>query len=414
MRLGLISALFLAVLLSSCGGRQTASADGGDTVPFRYAQLLQLVRHDGYTVATIRHPWRQDAVLHRYVLVPADAPARDGSPAAPVPEGSPAVPVPEGSPAAPVPEGFPEGTVIRTPLRRSVVFTTVHCSLLSMLHREASVAGVADLKYIKAPYVQEGVAAGRIVDCGDGMSPVIEKIIDLHPDALLLSPFENSGGYGQLEEIDIPIVECAEYMEPSPLGRAEWVRFYGLLYGCEHEADSLFALVDSSYHALRHTVMSESRNPVMSESRHPDTAPKTSVLVDKVTGSVWYVPGGRSTIGQMLSDAGARYPWASDDRSGSIALPFETVLERAGDCDVWLLRYSGQQPLTRQQLLSEHRGYNQFRSFREGRVYGCNVEQSMFYEDSPFRPDLLLSDFIKILHPDIPDLPALRYYHKVE
>ena len=387
MRLGLISALFLAVLLSSCGGRQTASADGGDTVPFRYAQLLQLVRHDGYTVATIRHPWRQDAVLHRYVLVPADAP---------------------------VPEGSPEGTVIRTPLRRSVVFTTVHCSLLSMLHREASVAGVADLKYIKAPYVQEGVSAGRIVDCGDGMSPVIEKIIDLHPDALLLSPFENSGGYGQLEEIDIPIVECAEYMEPSPLGRAEWVRFYGLLYGCEHEADSLFALVDSSYHALRHTVMPESRNPVMPESRNPATAPKTSVLVDKVTGSVWYVPGGRSTIGQMLSDAGARYPWASDDRSGSIALPFETVLERAGDCDVWLLRYSGQQPLTRQQLLSEHRGYNQFRSFREGRVYGCNVEQSMFYEDSPFRPDLLLSDFIKILHPDIPDLPALRYYHKVE
>ena len=379
--------ILLTVLLSSCGGRQTASADGGDTVPFRYAQLLQLVRHDGYTVATIRHPWRQDAVLHRYVLVPADAP---------------------------VPEGFPEGTVIRTPLRRSVVFTTVHCSLLSMLHREASVAGVADLKYIKAPYVQEGVSAGRIVDCGDGMSPVIEKIIDLHPDALLLSPFENSGGYGQLEEIDIPIVECAEYMEPSPLGRAEWVRFYGLLYGCEHEADSLFALVDSSYHALRHTVMPESRNPVMPESRNPATAPKTSVLVDKVTGSVWYVPGGRSTIGQMLSDAGARYPWASDDRSGSIALPFETVLERAGDCDVWLLRYSGQQPLTRQQLLSEHRGYNQFRSFREGRVYGCNVEQSMFYEDSPFRPDLLLSDFIKILHPDIPDLPALRYYHKVE
>ena len=405
MRLSLISALFLAVLLSSCGGRQTASADGGDTVPFRYAQLLQLVRYDGYTVATIRHPWRQDAVLHRYVLVPA---------AAPVPDGSPAAPVPDGSSAAPVPEGFPEGTVIRTPLRRSVVFTTVHCSLLSMLHREASVAGVADLKYIKAPYVQEGVSAGRIVDCGDGMSPVIEKIIDLHPDALLLSPFENSGGYGQLEEIDIPIVECAEYMEPSPLGRAEWVRFYGLLYGCEHEADSLFALVDSSYQALRHTVMSESRNPVMSESRHPDTAPKTSVLVDKVTGSVWYVPGGRSTIGQMLSDAGARYPWAADDRSGSIALPFETVLERAGDCDVWLLRYSGQQPLTRQQLLSEHRGYNQFRSFREGRVYGCNVEQSMFYEDSPFRPDLLLSDFIKILHPDIPDLPALRYYHKVE
>lgn len=369
----LIYLIFAAVLLSSCGGQMRSSADGGDTVRFRYAQLLSLVRYQGYTVATIQHPWRQNAVLHQYVLVPADSV---------------------------VPEGLPEGTLIRTPLRRSVVFTTVHCSLLSMLHREGSVAGVADLKYIKAPFVQAGVDSGRIMDCGDGMSPVIEKIIDLHPDALLLSPFENSGGYGQLSEIDIPIVECAEYMEASPLGRAEWVRFYGLLYGCEHEADSLFALVDSSYNALtQHSTLNIQHS---------------STLLDKVTGSVWYVPGGRSTIGRMLADAGADYPWASDEHSGSVALPFETVLERAGECDVWLLRYSGKVPLTRNQLLSEHRGYNQFRAFREGRVYGCNVELSMFYEESPFRPDLLLSDFIRILYPDALPHHELRYYHEVK
>lgn len=350
-----------------------SSADGGDTVRFRYAHLLGLVRHQGYTVATIHHPWRQNAVLHQYVLVPADSA---------------------------LPEGLPEGTVIRMPLRRSVVFTTVHCSLLNMLHREGSVAGVADLKYIKAPFVQAGVDSGRIVDCGDGMSPVIEKIIDLHPDALLLSPFENSGGYGQLSEIDIPIVECAEYMEPSPLGRAEWMRFYGILYGCEHEADSLFAVVDSSYNAMKRLVANISH--------------RTSTLVDKVTGSVWYVPGGCSTIGCMLSDAGADYPWADDDRSGSVALPFETVLENAGESEVWLLRYSSKRPLTRQLLLSEHRGYNQFRAFREGRVYGCNVELSMFYEESPFRPDFLLSDFIRILHPDALPNYELRYYHLVE
>jgi iron complex transport system substrate-binding protein len=350
-----------------------SSADGGDTVRFQYAQLLNLVRYQGYTVATISHPWRQDAVLHQYVLVPADSA---------------------------LPELLPEGTLIRTPLCRSVVFTTVHCSLLNMLHCENSVAGVADLKYIKAPFVQAGVNSGHIMDCGDGMSPVIEKIIDLHPDAMLLSPFENSGGYGQLEEIDIPIVECAEYMEASPLGRAEWVRFYGMLYGCEHEADSLFAVVDSSYNALKQQISGIKQ--------------QTSSLLDKITGSVWYVPGGRSTIGCMLADAGADYPWAADEHSGSVALSFETVLERAGESDVWLLRYSGQQKLTLQQLLSEHRGYSQFRSFREGRVYGCNVEQSLFYEESPFRPDLLLSDFIRILHPDVLPHYPLRYYHLVE
>ena len=133
-----------------------------------------------------------------------------------------------------------------------------------------------------------------------------------------------------------------------------------------------------------------------------------------MTGSVWYVPGGRSTIGRMLSDAGAQYPWASDVHSGSVALPFETVLERGGECSVWLLRYSGRQPLSRQQLLGEHAGYNQFRAFREGRVYGCNVELSLFYEESPFRPDWLLADFIRILHPDALPHHALRYYHLVE
>ena len=379
----LLVILCSALLLSSCGRQTAAPQEEGDTVRFRHAQLLSVVRHEDYTVATIRHPWRQDAVLHRYVLVRADRP---------------------------LPDPLPEGTLLRTPLSRSVVFTTVHCSLLQMLHRQEAVAGVADLKYIKAPYVHDGVRSGRIADCGDGMSPVIEKIIDLRPDALLLSPFENSGGYGRLEEIDIPIVECAEYMEPSPLGRAEWMRFYGMLYGCEREADSLWAVVDSSYHRLRSDVR---RLKADANSQPSALSPQPYCLVDKVTGSVWYVPGGHSTIGRMLSDAAADYPWADDEHSGSVSLPFEAVLERGGDCRVWLLRYSGREALTRRQLLSEHRGYQQFRAFREGRVYGCNVELSAFYEETPFRPDWLLTDFIAILHPEMLPNYTLRYYHPV-
>jgi len=386
----LLVILCSALLLSSCGRQTAAPQEEGDTVRFRHAQLLSVVRHEGYTVATIRHPWRQDAVLHRYVLVRADRP---------------------------LPDPLPEGTLLRTPLSRSVVFTTVHCSLLQMLHRQEAVAGVADLKYIKAPYVHDGVRSGRIADCGDGMSPVIEKIIDLRPDALLLSPFENSGGYGRLEEIDIPIVECAEYMEPSPLGRAEWMRFYGMLYGCEREADSLWAVVDSSYHRLKADVRrlkADANSQPSTLSPQPSALnPQPSCLVDKVTGSVWYVPGGHSTIGRMLSDAAADYPWADDEHSGSVSLPFEAVLERGGDCRVWLLRYSGREALTRRQLLSEHRGYQQFRAFREGRVYGCNVELSAFYEETPFRPDWLLTDFIAILHPEMLPNYTLRYYHPV-
>ena len=223
--------------------------------------------------------------------------------------------------------------------------------------------------------------------------------MDVKPDVILLSPFENSGGYGKVEDLDIPLVECAEYMERSPLGRAEWMKFYGMLFGEEARADSLFAVVDSSYHAL------------CSLAREAGVG--RSVLIDKIVGSVWYVPGGHSTIGRMVQDAGGRYPWNADEHRGSLSLPFETVLERAGDADVWMYRYNSDHDMNRQELLSEHRGYDQLKAFRQGEIYACNVEKSLFYEESPFRPDFLLSDFIQILHPDITNLPPLRYYKKL-
>ena len=380
----------LSLFTSSCGGRQTtASQEAGDTVVFKYATQLSIVRHKDYTEVVVKNPWKEGKILHSYLLVPDSIDPQDISLTS------------YHSPLT--------STIVRTPLRRSVMFTTVHCAMLMSFGCEQSIAGVADLKYIKIPWIHEQVKAGRITDVGEGMSPVVEKIIDQRPDALFLSPFENSGGYGRLEEIGIPIIECAEYMEPSPLARAEWLRFYGMLFGCEARADSLFAVVDSSYNALK----ALAGNHKVQSSKFKAQSSST-VLLDKVTGSVWYVPGGRSTIGQMIQDAGGDYPWADDDHSGSVSLPFEAVLEKAGEADVWLFRYSSDHDITPAELLSEHHGYDQFKAFRSGEIYGCDVERSLFYEESPFRPDWLLGDYIHILHPDIPNLPPLRYYKKVK
>lgn len=371
IRLSLLS--LAAVLLSSCGGQAVRPQEDCDTLSLKYSTLLTIVRHDGYTVAEIKNPWKEGSTLHTYVLVP-----RDGK----------------------VPDGLPQGTVIRTPVQRAAVFTTVHCSLLTTLGCSDAIAAVADLKYIKVSSVHERVKQGKAVDCGGGLNPVVEKIMDVRPEVIMLSPFENSGGYGKVEDIGIPLVECAEYMEHTPLGRAEWMKFYGLLMGKEQETDSLFAVVDSCYHALK------------GQTRQAGVG--RSVLVDKIVGSVWYVPGGRSTIGQMIADAGGRYPWADDEHGGSLSLPFETVLEQGGEADVWLYRYSGDHRTTYRELLSEHRGYDQLRPFRQHQVYGCNVELTPFYEETPFRPDYLLSDFIRILHPEMTNLPPLRYYQKLD
>lgn len=369
-----IKLFILAVLLSACGGaKKSAPAQAnGDAVAFKYATQISIEKFDGYSVASIKNPWKEGMTLHRYILVPADQE---------------------------IPNHIPSGTIIRTPLKHAVMFTTVHCAMLMEFGKQNCIAGVADLKYIKIPWIQEQVAKGHISDVGDGMSPVIEKIIDEHPDALFLSPFENSGGYGKLEDIDIPIIECADYMEASPLARAEWLRFYGMLFGCEERATALFESVDNNYQQLK-TLAAKAKT-------------KPTVLIDKVTGSVWYVPGGKSTIGQMIKDANGQYAWSDDEHSGSISLPFETVLERSGEADVWLFRYSGNHDITYDELLSEHHGYDQFSAFKNRVAYGCNVERSSFYEEAPFHPERLLSDFILMLHPEVNTLTSLRYFKPV-
>lgn len=372
----LLYSCIVVAFLSCGGGNRPDSQTEGDSLAYKYSTLLTIVEHDGYTVADISNPWKPGKRLHRYYLVPRT------------------------SDISHLPSDISDGTIIEVPIQRAAVFTTVHCALLTELGMGSHIVGVADSKYIKVPYIQQQIQAGRIVDCGNGLNPVVEKIMDVKPEVIMLSPFENSGGYGKTEEIGIPLIECAEYMETSPLGRAEWMRFYGLLFGVGEKADKLFHAVDSSYTALKQQAEKAG------EGR--------SVIVDKVVGSVWYMPGGRSTIGQMLMDAGARYPWASDNQSGSLALPFETVLERGGESDVWMLRYSSDHDWNYDELLSGHHGYSQLKAFRNREVYGCNVEQSHFYEDTPFHPDRLLSDFIQILHPDIIGLPPLRYYKKLK
>lgn len=375
MKIRLLLYSCFAVALLSCG-RRTASEPqtAGDSLTFKYSTLLSIAEYDGYSVATIRNPWKPGKTLHQYILVPRDA--------------------------ASTPAVSTAGTVIEVPIQRAAVFTTVHCALLTELGLGDRIVGVADSKYIKVPYIQQQIKAGRIVDCGNGLNPIVEKIMDVKPEVIMLSPFENSGGYGKTEEIGIPLIECAEYMETSPLARAEWMRFYGLLFGVGDKTDRLFQQVDSNYTALKQQAVK--------------AGPGRSVIVDKVVGSVWYMPGGRSTIGQMLLDAGADYPWATDTQSGSLALPFETVLERGGEADVWMLRYSADHDWDYRELLSGHHGYSQLRAVRQQQVYGCNVEESRFYEDTPFHPDRLLNDFLQILHPDIIGLPPLRYYKKLK
>lgn len=373
-----IAVCTFSFLFPSCGGeRNRVSLSVGDTLDIRHASHLQVVECPGYTVVILRNPWDTLKTLHSYVLVPqgkeVDA------------------------------DTLPEGTVVRVPLQRSAIYTAVHCGLVTELGALDAVAGVCDAEYIHQPEVQQRLHQGTVVDLGNGQSPDIERMIDLRPDALLLSPFENSGGYGRVDGLGVPIIECADYMETSALGRAEWMRFYGRLYGRANEADSLFALVEADYKRWK--------------QRAQACAERPTVFADLPAGSsAWYVSGGGSTIGRMYADAGARYLFADNTDSGSTPYSFETIYEKARGADIWLIRYHAPQDRTYRSLAAEFEPYTHFAAYKNRRMYGCNTAFSHFYDEVPFHPERLLAEFACIFHPELcsDSTSALHYYTPLE
>ena len=419
----IFGALLALLVLTACqGGKTTAGeAEEGDTLKMKYAKLLTIVKHGEkgtaslnndaedadyqYAEVNVANPWKAGTLLHRYILIPK---GKEGD------ETVARLALQRTSGM-----GCTTGTV-RTPVERSAVFIAPHCQLMYEMGCQQAIRGVCDLDYINIPDVKKRAAsagkaaAGKtsagnsIVDCGSSMAPDIERIIALKPEAILLSPFENSGGYGKLDKLHVPIIEAADYMESSPLGRAEWMKFYGMLFGneegksngisgsCEPKADSLFAKIEKEYLKLKAEAAGYPKG--------------LSILTERKTGNVWYVPGGQSTIGILLKDANARYIFEDDEHSGSLAMSPEQILAKGKQVDVWAFKYFGGAPLSQAQLLQEYDGYKALAAFSRGNIYQVDTSTVPYFELTSFHPELLLREFIILAHGE--RFGKLRFYKK--
>ena len=393
-----------ALLMAACQGGKTAAADAeaGDTLEMKYAKLLTIVKHgDGeessdaaegidyqYAEAIIANPWKAGTMLHRYILIPKGE------------EGDKTV--------AMLAKRRSTGArcttdTVRTPVESNLVFTAPHCQLLTELGCQNAITGVCDKDYINIPDIKsraqaDAKVAHPIMDCGSSMQPDIERIIALHPEALLISPFENSGGYGKLDKLRIPVIETADYMETSPLGRAEWIKLYGLLLGSS-KADSLFSAIEKEYLQLK---AEAAKLPL-----------GLSILTERKTGNVWYVPGGKSTMGILLRDAHARYIFADDTHSGSLSMSPEQIIAKGNQVDVWAFKYFGGNALTKQDLLAEYQGYQALKAFQTGTVYETDTSCEPYFELTSFHLEILLREFIVLSHPEAGDkFGKLRFYKK--
>lgn len=388
----------MAITLTACQDGKTAAGmeEGGDTLQMKYAQLLTIVSHDeqGYTEVKVHNPWKEGTELHRYILVPK---GKEGDATMAKLAGQAHG---EGKAAATL--GVKTDTV-RTPLESNLLFTAPHCQLLTELGCQNAITGVCDKDYINIPDIKsraqaDAKVAHPIMDCGSSMQPDIERIIALHPEALLISPFENNGGYGKLDKLRIPIIETADYMETSPLGRAEWIKLYGLLLSSS-KADSLFSAIEKEYLQLK---AEAAKLPL-----------GLSILTERKTGNVWYVPGGKSTMGILLRDAHAKYIFADDQHSGSLSMSPEQIIAKGNQIDAWALKYFGGNALTKNDLLAEYQGYQALKAFQSGNIYETDTSCEPYFELTSFHPEILLREFIILSHPEAGDkFGKLRFYKK--
>ena len=366
--------VILSVLFTSCNfSKQRELTEVGDTLQLKYARGVDVIRFQDYTIVDIKNPWKGEKLLQRYILYTRDKVQK-------------------------IPSSL-KGTKVSVPLKRCVMSTAAHCYLLEQLRQTSNIVAVLGRKYIHIPVIENEIKKGNIVDAGEEFQPNIEKLILIKPDALFLSPYEQAGSYQNLDKLGVPIIFCADYMESSSLARAEWMKVYGLFFNCEELAEKLFEEVEKNYKAQ--TGMVHQLNS------------KNEIFTERLMSGIWYCPGGTSTIAQLVKDANGIYSFAENEKAGSIPLTFEQVFAKTQQAKVWAFTYNGEKDMTMGDLLKENARYKALKVVSNGSVYACNASKVPFFEETPFRPDWLLHDFIIMLHPNHFQANQLKYYKKL-
>lgn len=269
--------------------------------------------------------------------------------------------------------------------------TAEHASLLDKDYQRVAV----DASVYKGLMQMLGVGE-KCLDFSADMKPDVEKIAASKADLLLLSAYEGVD-VAKYERLGTPLVQCTDFLESSPLARAEWMRYFGRLWGVGEKADSLFGVVESN---ILSTPATQQSGKV--------------VIFDTLYGNQWYQPAENSTIGQLVAVAGGKVVGGKEQQGGSVALSAEQMLMMAKNADFWLIRFAGNDELTLKALADMNPVYSQFKAFKEGRVYVCYTDKVPYFEETPFRPDYLLEDIRKIMSQEFADDEKLRYFCRIK
>ena len=286
---------------------------------------------------------------------------------------------------------YPKGTLINTPINKIVVTSTTHIPMLELLGVENTLIGFPHTKYISSPKTRKLIANKSIKEVGVKAALNTEILLDLKPDVVVgFSMSKTNKSLNLIEKSGIPVILNGDWLEETPLGRAEWIKFFGVLYNKEKEADSIFKVIEKNYNDAK-LIASKAKS-----------AP--SILSGAIMSKdIWNLPAGESFVAQFLKDANTNYLWKDSKGKGSLSISFESILDKGKNADIWIAPGFFR---NKKQMLSRNKNYQTFTAFKNDKLYtfANNVGETggtIYFELGPTRPDLVLKDIIKITHPEL-------------
>ncbi len=294
-------------------------------------------------------------------------------------------------------------TIIPIPLKSIVVTSTTHIPALELLGVENTLVGFPNTDYISSEKTRKQIDAGKVREVGINENLNTEVLIDIRPDLIVSFGLNSSNPtLDNLQKSGLKVMLNGDWTEQSPLGKAEWIKFFGTLYGLDAKANTLFSEIEKEY------------NTTLALAQKATSKP--TVLCGAMYQDQWYVPQGESWAALFLKDAQSQYLWADTKGTGSSAVPFEVILEKAQKADFSIAPgdFSSLKEMT-----DSNPHYNQFASFKNKKVYSYSLNKGakggiIYFELASSRPDLVLKDFIKIVHPELLPNHKLYFFQKLE
>lgn len=295
-----------------------------------------------------------------------------------------------------LPEGY---TRINIPIESAICMTSLQLSNFLKLDIPEKVVGITSTRHLHNETMNKQLKEGKTHKIGIEGNFDNEVIMAINPDVIFISPFKR-GGYDAIRNVDIPLIPHLGYKEQTPLGQAEWIKVIGLLTGKSAEANKVFEGIETRYNALKAIVDTVSHRP--------------TVFSGEMRGGNWYAVGGKSFLAQLFRDAGGDYFLKDNNESGGVTLDYETVYTNAAHADYWRIVNSYDGEYNYNVLKEEDNRYTDFDAWKNHGVIYCNMNEVPFYERMPVEPEVVLSDFIHVFHPEILPDHKPSYYHLLE